>query len=292
MEKNQTVGVIGLGNMGRPIAKEYIEAKTPLMVWDTSPKARKPFEKMKGAEVAEPGMMAEKCAVIIFVVPSSLEVAECLKGKNGILKNARKGLVLYDFTTSYPAETKKLARRAEKKGIAYLDAGMGRGTTRKLVLMIGGDQKAFRRSKRFLTPIVEKTFHLGELGSGHAMKLVHNMVLHTIFVSTCEGARIIERMGMKVEDMIDIFNTSVVYSYVSRHRFPNNILSGKWNANSRVFNLHKDVGMAVKLGKKHGAEVSLAENTFSFLGKAIKRGMREKDFSLLYRDFEQIRKVR
>ena len=212
--------------------------------------------------------------------------------QNGILKNARKGLVLYDFTTSYPAETKKLARRAEKKGIAYLDAGMGRGTTRKLVLMIGGDQKAFRRSKRFLTPIVEKTFHLGELGSGHAMKLVHNMVLHTIFVSTCEGARIIERMGMKVEDMIDIFNTSVVYSYVSRHRFPNNILSGKWNTNSRVFNLHKDVGMAVKLGKKHGAEVSLAENTFSFLGKAIKRGMREKDFSLLYRDFEQIRKVR
>ena len=99
-------------------------------------------------------------------------------------------------------------------------------------------------------------------------------------------------MGMRVEDMIEIFNASVVYSYVSRHRFPNNILSGKWNANSRVFNLHKDVGMAVKLGKKHGAEVSLAEQTFSFLRKAIELGMQDQDFSLLYRDFEKIRKVR
>ena len=292
MARNKTIGVIGLGKMGKPIAEELVEAKTPLMVWDTSPSARKPFEKMKGAEVAEPGTMSGKCAVIIFVVPSSLEVADCLKGKAGILQNAGKGLVLYDFTTSDPVDTKKLGRLAEKRGIAYLDAGMGRGPTRKLVLMIGGDQKAFRRTKNLLSPIVEKTFHLGELGSGHAMKLVHNMVLHTIFVSTCEGARIIERMGMRVEDMIEIFNASVAYSYVSRHRFPNNILSGKWNANSRVFNLHKDVGLAVKLGKKLGAEVSLAERTFSFLGKAIKRGMQEQDFSLLYRDFEKIRKVR
>lgn len=292
MARSRTVGVIGLGKMGKPIAEELAQADTPLMVWDTSASARKPFKKMKGVEVSEPAEMARKCAVIIFVVPSSPEIADCLKGKAGILKNATKGLVLYDFTTSNPAETKKLGRLAEKRGIAYLDAGMGRGPTRKLVLMIGGDQKAFQRTRKFLAPIVEKTFHLGELGSGHAMKLVHNMVLHTIFLSTCEGARIIERMGMKVEDMIEVFNASVADSYASRYRFPNNILSGKWNANSRVFNLHKDVGMAVKLGKKHGAQVALAEQTFTFLRKAVERGMQDQDFSLLYRDFEKIRKVR
>ena len=101
-----------------------------------------------------------------------------------------------------------------------------------------------------------------------------------------------ERLGMRVEDMIEIFNTSAAYSYASHHRFPNNILSGKWNANSTVFNLHKDVGMAVKLGNKLGAEVSLAEQTSEFLSKAIARGMKEQDFSFLYRDFEEIRKVK
>jgi 3-hydroxyisobutyrate dehydrogenase len=291
MAGRATVGMIGLGAMGSPIARELVKAKTPTMAWDTSPDARKPFKKMKSVEVADPGKMAQKCAVILFVVPSSMEIADCLKGKSGILQNAKKGLVLYDMTTSYPADTKKLARRAEKKGIGYLDAGMGRGSSRKLVLMIGGEKKALRRTRKHLTPFVEKIFHLGESGAGHTMKLVHNMVLHTIFMSTCEGARLIERMGMRVEEMIEVFNASVVYSYASRHRFPNNILSGKWNARSRVFNLHKDVGMAVKLGKKFGADVTLAEHTVSFLSKAIARGMQEQDFSLLYRDFEKIRRV-
>ncbi|MFC1492224.1 NAD(P)-dependent oxidoreductase [Nitrospinota bacterium] len=292
MTRSQTVGVIGLGKMGNPIAQELVEAKTPLMVWDISPAARKPFEKMKGAQVAEPGAMAQQCAVILFLVPSSAEIADCLKGKTGILQNARKGLVLYDMTTSYPTETRKLARLAKRKGVGYLDAGMGRGSSRKLVLMVGGDPKVFRRTKKFLAPIVERTFHLGEVGAGHAMKLVHNMVLHTIFLSTCEGARLVERMGMRVEDMIEIFNASAPYSYASRHRFPNNILSGKWNAHSRIYNLHKDVGLSVALGKKVGADVTLAEDTFTFLRKAVARGMLEQDFSLLYRDFEKIRRVR
>lgn len=252
MARSKTVGVIGLGNMGNPIAIKFIEANTPLMVWDTSSSARKKFQNIKDAEVAEPSSMAQKCAVILFVVPSSSEIGNCLKGKTGILQNARKGLVLYDFTTSDPTETRKLGHRTERKDIAYLDAGMGRGPAGKLVLMIGGNKNVFRKTKKYLAPIVETFFHLGELGSGHAMKLVHNMVLHTIFVSTCEGARIIERMGMNVEDMIQVFNASVVYSYVSHHRFPNNILSGKWNANSRVFNLHKDLSLAVKLGKEYG----------------------------------------
>jgi len=291
MAKSKPVGIIGLGKMGQPIAEELIEAGTPLMVWDISPSKRNPFERLKGAEVAEPGTMARQCAIIIFVVPTSVEVAECLKGKLGILKNAKKDLVLYDFTTSDPVETKKLGRLANKRGISYLDAGMGRGSSRKLILMIGGDQKAFQQTKKFLAPIVEKTFHLGELGSGHAMKLVHNMVLHTAFLSTCEAARIIERMGMRVEDMIEVFNASVAYSYASHYRFPNNILSGKWNANSRVFNLHKDVGMAVTLGKKCGVEVSLAEQTLSFLGKAVELGMKEQDFSLLYQEFDKIQGI-
>ena len=288
MAKSQTVGIIGLGKMGKPIAEELVEANTPLMVWDTSPKARKPFEKLKCAEVAEPSTMASKCAVIIFVVPSSPDVADCLKGKAGILKNAAKGLVLYDFTTSDPAETRKLGCLAEKSGVAYLDAGMGRGLTRKLVLMIGGDQKAFRRTKKFLAPIVERTFHLGELGSGHAMKLVHNMVLHTIFLATCEGARMTERMGMKVSDMVDVFNVSTAFSYASRHRFPNNILNGSWNGQARIYNPWKDVGIAVRLARECGADVGFGERTLDFLERAISRGMIEQDYSLLYRDYEEI----
>ena len=295
MAKRNSVGVIGLGRMGNPVAQRFIGAKMPLMLWDVSEAARRPFEKTKGVTIAPPGEMAKSCAVVFFVVPSSDEIAACFKGKDGLLKNARKGLVVYDLTTSDPAKTKRLAKRAARAGVGYFDAGMSGGPAGilegKLTLMIGGDEKLLKRTKKYLTPFVSNTFHLGAQGSGHTMKLIHNMVLHTMFLATCEGARLVERLGMRVEDMIDIFNASTAYSYASRHRFPNNILSGTWNGQARIYNLQKDVGIAVGIGKKRRADVQLAEGTLSFLRKAVARGMIEEDLSLLYRDFDQIQKM-
>ena len=99
-------------------------------------------------------------------------------------------------------------------------------------------------------------------------------------------------MGMKVADMIDVFNASTAFSYASRHRFPNNILNGSWNAQARIYNPWKDVGLAVRLAHECGADIEFGERTFAFLEKAVARGMAEEDYSLLYRDFEEIKKTR
>ncbi len=266
------------------------------MVWDIVPACLEPFEKKDNIRIATPGEMARECSVLFFVVPSSKEIADCLKGKDGVLQNARKGLIICDLTTSDPVETRKLARRAAQKGVQYLDAGMSGGPAGilagKLTLMVGGDAKVLRRAKPYLALFAENVFHLGSLGSGQAMKLIHNMVLHTIFLATCEGARMTERMGMNVADMIDVFNVSTAFSYASRHRFPNNILNGSWNAQARIYNPWKDVGIAVRLAHECGADVEFGERTFSFLEKAVARGMIEEDYSLLYRDFEEIHKTR
>ena len=290
------IGVVGLGNMGRGVAGNLHKAKMPLMVWDVAPEAREPWEKKRGVEICEPGEMAAQAGVIFFVVPGSPEINESLKGKTGVLASARKNLVIYDFTSSDPAVTRQIARRAKGKGVAYLDAGMSGGATGAaagtLTLMIGGDEKAFRRTKRFLKPIADDLFHLGESGAGHAMKLIHNMVCHSIFMATCEGGKLAEKVGLKVEDMIDVFNVSNARSYASQFRFPNHILSGKWDGKSRVYNMIKDVGMAVKMGKKHRAQTVHGEATLEFLEKAVKRGMIEKDFTLLYRDYEKVSKTR
>jgi len=295
MGKRNLLGVVGLGRMGGPLAQRLTQAKFPLMVWDTAASCRKPFENKSNIRIATPGAMARECSVLFFVVPSSQEIADCLKGKDGVLRHARKGLVICDLTTSDPAQTRKNARRAARRGIHYLDAGMSGGPTGilagKLALMVGGDAKVLSRIRRYLVAFAENIFHLGPLGSGHAMKLIHNMVLHTIFLATCEGARLADRMGMRVADMIDVFNVSTAYSYASRHRFPNNILNGSWNAQARIYNPWKDVGLAGRLAHACGADVEFGERTFAFLEKAVGRGMVEQDYSLLYRDFEKIRKI-
>ncbi|MGZ8212778.1 MAG: NAD(P)-dependent oxidoreductase [Burkholderiales bacterium] len=289
-------GVIGLGRMGGPVARRLLKGRFSVLVWDTVPACRAPFEGKRGARVATPAEMAQECAAIFFVVPSSKEIAECFDGKDGILANPRKGLIIVDLTTSDPAETRKLAQRAARKGIQYLDAGMSGGPAGilagTLALMIGGDAKVLARVKPYLDAFAENIFHLGALGSGHAMKLIHTMVLHTIFAATCEGARLAEKMGMRVKDMIDVCNVSTAYSYATRHRFPNNILNGSWNAQARIYNPYKDVGIAVRMAKECGADVELGERTLDFLEKAVARGMIEEDYSLLYRDFDKIRKTR
>jgi 3-hydroxyisobutyrate dehydrogenase len=286
------VGVIGLGNMGRGIAVNLGKALRSVAVWDVAPAARAPFTKMKGASIATPGEMARACSVIFFVVPGTTEITQCLNGKQGVLANARRGLVIYDLTSSAPARTRRLAKRAATKGVAYLDAGMSGGAAGAdagtLTLMIGGDKHAYARTRRYLRPIAANPFYLGPSGAGHALKLIHNMVCHAIFLATCEGGRMAERAGIRLADMIEVFNVSNARSYASQVRFPRHILSGTWDARSRIHNLRKDVKMAVAMGRHAGAATSIGAAALGYLERAAALGMLEKDFSLLYRDFEKI----
>jgi len=143
-----TLGVIGLGNMGRGIARNIARARFQTAIWDIRPQALRAFAGKRGVTVSEPAEMARRCAVIFFVVPGSSEIDTTLRGRKGILAHARQGLVLYDLTTSHPAQTVRLAQRAAAEGVAYLDAGMSGGATGAdagtLTLMIGGDARAFR----------------------------------------------------------------------------------------------------------------------------------------------------
>lgn len=286
------VGVVGLGNMGGGIARNFQKAGVPLIVWDIAPAARTKFYETAGVEIAPPGDMAAACTAVFFVVPATPEIASCFDGKDGVLARAAKGLVVYDFTTSDPVATKELAARAARHGIAYLDAGMSGGATGAdagtLTLMIGGDKTAFERTRPLLDPIANKIFYLGESGTGHTMKLIHNMVCHTAFLSTCEGGRMAEAAGIRLDDMIKVFNASNARTYASEVRFPRHILSGKWDARSRVYNLRKDLTMAVGLAGALGRRAPLGTVTRDFLDVAIAQGMTDTDYSRLYERFDEI----
>ena len=147
---------------------------------------------------------------------------------------------------------------------------------------------AFERTRVLLDPITNRLFHLGGSGAGHTMKLIHNMVCHTIFLATCEGGRMAEAAGIDLADMIAVFNVSNAPSYASEVRFPKHILSGKWDARSRVYNLRKDLSMAVGLAGSLKAEVPLGAVVRNFLNAAIAHGMTDTDYSRLYERFGEI----
>jgi len=292
----QSIGVIGLGNMGQGIANNLIKNKVPLLVWDSSAAARKQFENKRGATIAKPSEMASLCPAIFFIVPASPQIKQCLKGKDGIIAHARKGLILCDFTSSDPVVTKKIAADLKKSGIEFIDTAMSGGgavgaAEGTISLLVGGNEKILKKVQKYLKMISKRIFYMGPIGAGQTMKLISNMVLHTTFIAACEGSRMAEKSGIPLEKAIDVFNAGNARCYVTEARFPNHILSKKWDARSTVYNLDKDVGMAVKLAGKLGVKATVSKNASRFLNKAIKNGMAQKDFSLLYRDFDKLQKL-
>ena len=278
----QTVGVIGLGNMGRGICKNIAKSGHDVLVWDVSEVACDAQTSI--AKITPPQQMAAQANLIIFVVPGSEQIDEIL---DPILKNGGDDLILWDFTTSDPVYTKKLAQRVEAAGVPYMDAGMTGGGAKgadegTMTLMIGGDFDVLERSRLVLEACAEKLIHLGPSGAGDTMKVVHNLITHTNFLACSEAGRLAEAAGIELADMIKVFNAGNARSFISERRFPDHILSETWDGRSRIFNLHKDVGMAVALSKELGSPMRLGHQTLAWIQAAMDADMEDEDFTRLY----------
>ncbi len=293
MADKKVVGVIGLGNMGRGVATNLGKPDREVYVWDVAEAARARFEDKPGFIVAPPGEMAKKCEAILFVVPATPEIKACLEGDDGILANAHRGLVLCDLTTSDPLASRALAAELKPRGISYIDAGTSGGPTRAdagdLTLMVGGEADAVEQVRPYFDDISRKVYYLGASGTGHTMKLLHNIVCHATFMATTEAFNIGEHAGLKLADMVEVLNDSNGRSYVTESRYPKHILTEKWDGRSRIYNLHKDLKMGVDLGRRIGGGTEFSEATLRYLDKAVRRGMQEQDYTLIYRDFDEIR---
>ncbi len=278
----QVVGVIGLGNMGRGIAKNIAKNGHQLIAWDINEEARTAFSDI--ATIASPADMAAAADFIIFVVPGSKEIDSLL---GDIIGSPKAGLILWDFTTSDATRTRELALKANDAGVVYMDAGMTGGGAKgadegTMTLMIGGPESGFQQSLPVLNACAGELIYLGASGAGHTMKIVHNLITHTNFLACSEAGRLAEAAGIDLEDMIRVFNAGNARSFISERRFPDHILSDTWDGRSRIFNLHKDVGMAVSLSKELGSPMRIGHQTLAWLQSAVDAGMEEEDFTRLY----------
>ena len=284
-KRDLNVGVIGLGQMGRGIAANLSRAGLLRAAWDPAPAARD-FPFCRDISFAAGRDMATQCDVVIFVVPTSREIAANLEGPDGLLATDHPGQVIVDLTTSYPTRTKELAQAASAAGRAYLDGGMTGGAAGAdagtLTLMLGGEPQTLERVRPALAAIAKKIFLVGPSGAGHTLKLIHNMVLHTTFLATSEGCRMAEDAGIDLASAIDVFNAGNARSFVSECRFPNHILSGRFDGRSTVSNLAKDLAMAATYADEYGERAPYTHLTAGLLKRAMDAGWGAEDFTTIY----------
>jgi 3-hydroxyisobutyrate dehydrogenase len=287
----RSVAVVGLGQMGRGIAANLDRAGLLGGAWDASEAAIAVAQLSDAVQVDPPAELAE-FPFVLFVVPGSREIGAALLGERGLLSRPHAGQILVDLTTSNPAETRELGQAAEAAGRAYVDCGMSGGAigadAGKLTLMVGGIPDAVARCRPVFDRIAAQVFHVGAPGAGHTMKLVHNLVCHAIFFATVEGCRLGERAGLDLAKVIRVFNAGNARSFISEVRFPKHILSGTFDGRSRVSNLAKDLHMAEDFAAQLGQPSPYGSLTAALLQQALDEGLADRDFTTLYKHFEQL----
>jgi 3-hydroxyisobutyrate dehydrogenase len=154
--------------------------------------------------------------------------------------------------------------------------------------MVGGSSAAVEASRPLLGLIAGKVFHVGETGTGHAMKLIHNMICHTVFLATSEGCLLAEKVGIPLETAIAVINAGNARSFVSEQRFPNHIISRTFDGRSRTANLAKDLAMAADFAREARQPGPYAELTAGLLERAMQEGLGEQDFTRLYLHLAEI----
>lgn len=281
-------GVVGLGNMGGGIAENLRAAGLLDAVWDANGTAcaRFPHSDCGIAAVA-------RCEIALLTVPGSAQIAELFEG--GLL-DGPPGRLLIDLTTSDPKVTKRLAERAAFYGVDYLDAGMTGGAAGaaagRLTLMIGGPAEAVARASPVLDRIATQVFHMGPSGAGHTMKLVHNMICHTIFLATAEGCRAAERADIPLERAVAVLNAGNARSFISERRFPDHIVSGRFDGRSVAGNLAKDLAMARELFDDLAQPSAYVGLTAELLAQAGPQDLLEQDFTRLYPAYDALVRAR
>jgi 3-hydroxyisobutyrate dehydrogenase len=287
----QNVSIIGVGQMGNGIAKKIDQIGKLKSIFEINSELLNDFENRTDLNINNLENGLGDCNIHLFIVPSTKEIRNFLFDSDGI-NQITSGSVIVDLTTSNPEESIKLAEELKSYNIDYLDCGMTGGAqgaaNGTLTLMIGGEKDTIQKAKSILESFTNKLVHVGKTGSGHAMKLIHNMVTHTIFLATVEGVRGAKELGIDPNIVIDVFNSGNARSFISEKRFPNHILSEKWDAKSRVSNLYKDLSMVTNTLNNLEIKCPFGNLTTALLKNAVDQGLSETDFSKLYLDYYKL----
>ncbi len=277
------IGFIGLGTMGRHMASHLMKAGHDLVVHDVRREAAAPHLQAGARWADTPRAVAEAADVVFTSLPGPPEVeAVALDEKTGLLPGLAPGKVFFDLSTNSPTVVRRLHAVFEARGVHMLDAPVSGGPkgaeSGRLALWVGGEEAVFTRCKPLLEAIGDQPYYVGPIGAGSIAKLVHNCAGYVIQTALAE----VFTMGVKAGvDPLAIFK-AVRQGAGGRartfDRLADNFLVGKFDPPSFALRLaHKDVSLAVALGREHKVPMRLANITLEEMTEALNRGWGERD---------------
>jgi 3-hydroxyisobutyrate dehydrogenase len=206
-----TIGFIGLGNMGAPMASNLVKAQHQVTGFDVAGKAMSALAE-QGGRAAGSAPEAAAGDIVITMLPAGPQVRQVYLGPDGVIARARKGALLIDCSTIDVETARVVAAAAADAGLAMLDAPVSGGVigaeAASLTFMVGGDAAAFARGEPILRAMGRNIIHAGPSGAGQTAKICNNMMLAVSMIGVCEGFSLAEKLGLSPQILFDICSTS------------------------------------------------------------------------------------
>jgi 3-hydroxyisobutyrate dehydrogenase len=282
------VGFIGLGAMGGAMARNLIEAGVPLVVHDIDASKTARLNAEVAASAKEVAAKSERTIVIVETTEQAQSV---IAGGDGIAHGAKPGHIVICMATIDPFAARALADGLAAKGIAMIDApvsgGTGRAQSGELSVIVGGAPDVIAKCEDLFAIMGNKTFHVGPLGSGLAMKLVNNMLVQVNTVAVAEAMVLGVKAGLDPKTIYDVVRVSTGASAAWELRVPR-ILQGDFVPGGTIDISYKDQELETAFAKRLGVPLLLANVTQQVYQMARAQGLNKQDGAAIVKVFEQL----
>lgn len=266
---DKTIGFVGIGAMGWPMASNLVKAGFEVQVADARAEQVAKFAREIGGKAsASLRALGEASDVVITMLPTSKVVSAVLFDEDGVAAGLGPGSVVIDMSTGVPTATAAIAQRLAGMNVRLIDApvsgGVKKAVTGELAIMIGGDRKVADEVAPVLKAMGRSILWAGPVGCGHAMKALNNLMSAAGFLIGIEALLVGRKFGLDPSVMVDILNASTGMNNSTQVKFKQFVLSGTYASGFTLGLMAKDLGIALDLAKDLGVNVP-----FSSLCKEI-----------------------
>jgi len=273
------IGFIGLGIMGKPMAKNLVKAGYSVVVHDIVAEAVKELVEAGAEQGASSADVASKSEIIITMLPNSPHVKEVVLGKDGVLEGAKPGSILVDMSSIAPLASKEISEKAAAQGVVMLDAPVSGGEPKAiegtLSIMVGGPEDAFKKVEEILKKMGASVVHIGEIGSGNITKLANQIIVALNIAAMSEAMVLATKAGVDPEKVFEAIRGGLAGSTVLNAKVPL-VLQRNFKPGFRI-ELHiKDLMNALETGHEIGVPLPLTSQVMETM-QALKVDGKAKD---------------
>ncbi|HKQ86981.1 MAG TPA: NAD(P)-dependent oxidoreductase [Candidatus Acidoferrales bacterium] len=280
-----SIGFIGLGLMGKPMAQNLLKAGFPLCVWNRTASKADDLVRAGAKLAASPREVAEQSDILITIVSDPPAVEEVLL-KDGALAALRKGSVLVDSSTVSPELARKLAAACKERGVDFLDAPVTGGTwgaeKGELVFMIGGEKSVYERVKPALDAMGKRFFLLGPNGAGQTIKLAMNLLYALEVEAFAESLALVAAAGFEPEKLVEVMQSSMGRAPILDIKAPF-MLKNEFPASFPLRLMHKDVRLALELARQQKIELPAGSAAYGTYSAVKEQSIDDPDYAAVAR---------